>query len=345
MKTKVGVMCMGIICTVAIIVFAYTPASASAAETADFYKGKTIKIIVGFAPGNNLDVGARIMANYLAKQTNSVVIVQNEDGGAGLVARNSMYQTVKPDGLTIMYDPSGALWPSWVLEQEGVAYDISKFEYLGGLEGTMMAFAVSPKGQYQTIDALRKSTRQIKFAISGVASLPCVALLNTIDALGLNAMVGAGYKGSTAATTAMFQGEVDGTSGNMETAYRYQKQGQSKILLYQWYERDKHFSDIPSLNEFIKIPEKSMNLMKSMPSNARIVFAPPNTPKDRVQYLKNNLATIFANKNFQAEIVKVAEYWFGTLTGEEIQKLALQAAKEKSDSIVYYKSLVAKYVK
>lgn len=116
-------------------------------------------------------------------------------------------------------------------------------------------------------------------------------------------------------------------------------------MLYQWYERNKFFADVPSLNEFIKIPDKSMKLMKAIPNNGRILFAPPNTPKDRVQYLKNSLATIFANKDFQAEIIKVAEYWLGDLTGEEIQKLAAEAAKSKSDSLGYYRSLVTKYVK
>jgi tripartite-type tricarboxylate transporter receptor subunit TctC len=345
MKTKVMRLFIGVIFTTAIILMACAPSAASAAETADFYKGKTIKILLGFAPGNNVDLTARIIAPYLAKQTNATVVVQNVDGGAGLVARNSMFQTAKPDGLTIMLDPSGALWPSWVLEQEGVAYDISKFEYLGGLEGAMMCLTVSPKGPYQTIEALRKSTKPIKFAISGVASLPSIAILNTIDALGLNAIVGAGYKNSAACVTAMAQGEIEGTSGNLETAFRYQKEGLAKILLYQWYERNKNFSDVPSLNEFIKIPDKSMKLMKSIPNNGRIFFAPPGTPKDRVQYLQNSLTTIFANKEFQAAIVKVAEYWLGALTGEEIQQLAAEAAKSKSDSLGYYKSLVAKYVK
>lgn len=207
MKTKAMRMFTGVICTMAMILMACAPSTASAAEAADFYKGKTIKMLVGFAPGNNVDLGTRIIAPYLAKLTNATVIVQNVDGGGGLVARNSMYQTMKPDGLTIMMDPSGALWPSWVLEQEGVAYDITKFEYLGGLDGAMMCLTVAPNGPYQTIDALRKSTKPIKFAVSGVASLPCIAILNTIDAMGLNAIVGTGYKNSTACNVAMVRGK------------------------------------------------------------------------------------------------------------------------------------------
>jgi tripartite-type tricarboxylate transporter receptor subunit TctC len=91
---------------------ALAPAAAPAApasDAADFYKGKTIKILVGFSPGNSSDVTARVIARYLAKQTNATVVIYNNAGGGGLVARNEMYSTIKPDGLTIMFDPTGAL--------------------------------------------------------------------------------------------------------------------------------------------------------------------------------------------------------------------------------------------
>jgi tripartite-type tricarboxylate transporter receptor subunit TctC len=317
------------------------PASAAA----DFYKGKTIKIMVGFSPGNNTDVMARIFARYLAKQTDATVVVANDAGGGGLVSRNEMYSATKPDGLTMMFDPTGALWPSWVLNQEGVTYDISKFEYLGGIDGAMMGLMVSAKGPHKSIDDLRNSKAQLKFGASGVASFPSVAVLNAIDALGLNAMVVAGYKSATEYTTAIVQGELDAGSAGLETTLRYQDDGRVKVIAYLWYERDKHFPAVPSLNEFIKIPDKSFNLMKALPNNGKIFFAPPNTPTDRVQYLRNSLTAVFADKNLQAEIVKLNQYWPNILSGEDIKKLALGASQGKADSVAYYKSLVAKYVK
>jgi tripartite-type tricarboxylate transporter receptor subunit TctC len=315
------------------------------AGSADFYKGKTIKILVGFSPGNSSDLAARVIARYLAKQTDTTVVVVNDAGGGGLVARNALYSITKPDGLTIMCDPTGALWPSWVLDQAGVAYDISKFEYLGGIDAAMMGLMVSAKGPYKTIDDLRNSKTQVKFAASGVASLPSISTLNAIDALGLNAMMAAGYKSSVEFTTAIAQREADAGSTDLGTALRYQKDGTMKVIAYLWYERDKNFPDVPSLNEFIKIPDKSLNLMKALSNNGKIFFAPPNTPADRVQYLRNSLTAIFADNNFQAEIVKLNLYWPGVISGEDLKKLALGASQGKTDSVAYYKSLVAKYVK
>jgi len=325
---------------------ASSPAPAApVSAAADFYKGKTIKILIGFSPGNNTDVMARIFARYLAKQTNTTVVVSNNAGGGGLVARNEMYTTAKPDGLTIMFDPTGALWPSWVLNQEGVTYDISKFEYLAGIDGAMMGLMVSAKGPYRTVEDLRNSKTRLKFGASGIASLPCVSVLNTIDALGLNAMMAPGYKSATEYATAIAQGELDGGSAGLETSLRFQEGGTVKVILYLWYERDKNFPDVPSLSDFIKIPDKSMNLMKALSNNGKLFFAPPNTPTDRVQYLRNSLAAVFADKNFQADIVKLNQYWPGVVSPEDLKKLALEASRGKADSVVYYKSLVAKYVK
>jgi tripartite-type tricarboxylate transporter receptor subunit TctC len=327
---------------------ALAPSPAPAAQesaAADFYKGKTIKILVGFSPGNNTDVMARIFARYVAKQTNATVVVSNNAGGGGLVARNEMYSTIKPDGLTIMFDPTGALWPSYVLNQEGVTYDISKFEYLAGIDGAMMGLMVSAKGPYKTVDELRNSKTRLKFGASGIASLPCVSVLNTIDALGLNAMMAPGYKSATEYSTAIAQGELDGGSAGLETALRYQKDGMIKVNLYLWYERNKHFPDVPSLSDFVKIPDKSMNLMKALSNNGKLFFAPPNTPTDRVHYLRNSLTAVFADKNVQADVVRLAEYWPGVISAEDLKRLAVGASQGKADSVAYYKSLVAKYVK
>ena len=319
--------------------------AAPASAAADFYKGKTIKILVGFSPGNSTDLAARVIARYLAKQTNATVVVHNNAGGGGLVARNEMYSTTKPDGLTIMADATGALWPSWVLDQQGVAYDISKFEYLGGIDAPMMGLMVSSKGPYKTVDELRNSKTRLKFGTSGIASLPSVSTLNIIDALGLNAMVAPGYKSSVEYTTAIMQGEADAGSADLGTTMRYQKDGTVKVILYQWYEREKHFPDVPSLNEFVKIPDKSMNLMKALSNNGKLFFAPPNTATDKVQYLRNSLTAVFADKTFQTEMVKLTLYWPGVISGEDLKKLALGASQGKADSVAYYKYLVAKYVK
>jgi tripartite-type tricarboxylate transporter receptor subunit TctC len=349
-QTKGLLMLIGIFCTLVVILTASTltaapPPTSSSSKVADFYKGKTIKLMLGFDPGNMSDTWARIIAPYLTKQIGANVVVVNEGGGGGLVARNGLFKLTKPDGLTIMMDPSGALWPSWLLDQEGVQYDVTKFEYLGGINAAYMGLFVNPKGPYTSVEALKKADKPIKFAVSGVASLPAVTLLNTIEVLKLNAMVGPGYKNTAAVATAVMQGESDGGSCDLQAALNYEKNGQAKVLFIEGYERDPNFPNVPSLADFAKIPDPAMKLLKGLPYNGRVFFAPPGTPKETVQFLQENIAATLANKDLQSAIAKLATYWPGTLSGEEVRKMAIDVGQNKSASLNYYKSLVAKYVK
>jgi tripartite-type tricarboxylate transporter receptor subunit TctC len=349
-QTKGLLMLIGIFCILVVILTATTLTAASAptsssSKVADFYKGKTVKLLLGFDAGNVTDTWARIIAPYLAKQIGANVVVVNEAGGGGLVARNGFFKLTKPDGLTIMMDPSGALWPSWLLDQEGVQYDVTKFEYLGGINAANLSLFVNPKGPYTSVEALKKADKPIKFVVSGVASMPAIAVLNTIEVLGLKAMVGAGYKNTVAVTTAVIQGEADAGSCDLQAAVNYEKNGQLKVLFIEGYERDPNFPNVLCLADFAKIPDPAMKLLKGLPYNGRVIFAPPGTPKETVQFLSESIAATLANKDLQSAIAKLSTYWPGNLSGEEVRKMALDVGQNKSASLSYYKSLVAKYVK
>ena len=73
----------------------------SAAE--DFYRGKVIRIIVGFSAGGGFDTFARTVARYMAKYVpgNPTVIVENMTGAGSLIAANHIYKVARADGLTI----------------------------------------------------------------------------------------------------------------------------------------------------------------------------------------------------------------------------------------------------
>lgn len=345
-KTKGLATLVGVLGAMLLLLTVRTPVNAAATPSVEeFYKGKTVELVVGFDSGNTVDLVARIVAPYLAKQIGATVVVMNQGGGGGLVARNKMFRLTKPDGLTLMLDISGALWPYWLLDMEGVQYDVTKFEYLAGINSTEIGFFVNPKGNYTSVDALKKATKPIRFAVSGVANMPSITLLNTIEVLGLNAIVAPGYKNSMAYFTAVLQGEADGSSSELLTAMNYEKSGQAKVLFSEGIKRDGHFRDIPCLAEIAKIPEPAMKLFKAMPYNGRIIMAPPGTPQEKVQYLKKSIDAVLANKELQAAVAKLVTYWPGAISGEEVKKMASEVGQNKASSIPYYKSLVDKYVK
>jgi len=105
------------------------PASAAAQ---DFYKGKTIRIIVGFSPGGAFDVYSRAIARHIGKHISGspTIVVENMPGAGSLILANQLFSAIKPDGLTIG-NFIGSLLSGQLLDQKGIQFDARKFEYLG----------------------------------------------------------------------------------------------------------------------------------------------------------------------------------------------------------------------
>src|ERR1700687_202491 len=107
------------------------------AQAADFYRGKTLTMIVGFAPGGGVDTQARTIARHLVRfiPGQPSVIVQNMEGAAGAVAANFLNQRVAPDGLTIS-TPGRSWFVDGVVKGLGIGFDPAKFTYIGSAGGS-----------------------------------------------------------------------------------------------------------------------------------------------------------------------------------------------------------------
>ena len=97
-----------------------------------FYKGKTIRLIVGLAPGGGFDTYSRVIARHIGKHIpgNPTTVVDNMPGAAGLVSANFIYRVARPDGLTIG-NFVGGLNLQQLLGLPGVQFEGAKFEDLG----------------------------------------------------------------------------------------------------------------------------------------------------------------------------------------------------------------------
>src|SRR5262245_50462850 len=101
-------------------------------DAQSFYEGKTLRIIVGLAPGGGFDTYARVIARHVGRHVpgNPTVVVENMTGAGSLIAANHVYRVAKPDGLTIGKF-NGALMLGQVLGQPGIEFDARKFEFIG----------------------------------------------------------------------------------------------------------------------------------------------------------------------------------------------------------------------
>ena len=123
----------GRLCTsfaVALVVLSSAAAPTSAQDAAAFYKGKTVKFIVGNAPGGGFDAYARMLAPHLEKQLGATVVVQNQPGAGGLVALNSVYKATG-DGLQLMMVNGLGGVLAQLVDDPSVRFDLSKMGVLG----------------------------------------------------------------------------------------------------------------------------------------------------------------------------------------------------------------------
>ena len=107
-------------------------AGGGAARAQSFFEGKTMRLVVGFAPGGGFDTYARVISRHMGRHIpgNPTIVVENMTGAGSLISANHLYRVAKPDGLTIGHF-NGALFLGQALGQPGIEFDARKFELIG----------------------------------------------------------------------------------------------------------------------------------------------------------------------------------------------------------------------
>ena len=134
----------------------------------DFYRGKTIRLIVGLAPGGGFDTYSRVIARHIGKHIpgNPTTIVENMPGAASLLAANYVYKAAKPDGLTIGNFVGGLAFQQ-ILGLPGVEFDAPGFEFIGVPATDNFMIGVAKSTGITSVEQWKASGTIIK--IGGVA--------------------------------------------------------------------------------------------------------------------------------------------------------------------------------
>ncbi len=174
-----------------------------------FYKGKTIRIIVGLSPGGGFDTYSRTIARHMGKHIpgEPTVVVENMPGAGSLIAANHLYRVAKPDGLTIG-NFVGSLLLGKIYDQPGIEFDALKFEYIGMPARTSPVCTLTKASGITSIEKWMAAKSPVK--LGGVAAgteLDDIAKLLKAT-LGLPIQLVSGYKGTANVRLAAESGEV-----------------------------------------------------------------------------------------------------------------------------------------
>jgi tripartite-type tricarboxylate transporter receptor subunit TctC len=297
------------------------------ASAQDFYGGKVIRIVVGFAPGGGYDTYSRLIARHIGKAIpgNPRIVVENMDGAGSLIAANHVYRVAKPDGLTIGHF-IGGLFVQQLLGRPGIEFDAQKFEYIGVPAQDNYMLGISKATGIKTLDEWIASKKVIKFGgvAPGSATDDVPKILKA--ALGFPIQVVSGFKGTAPIRLAFNSGEVEGVCNAWESfKATWRKEIDSGDLIMVLQNTAKPHPDLPKVAlaiNFAKTDEARkliQGAVHTIPATARPYVLPPSTPKDRVLMLRQAFLETMRDPEFLAEAEK-ARLNINPLDGEELQR-------------------------
>ena len=297
---------------------------------ADFYRGKTVKIIVGFSAGGGYDAYSRLIGRHLQKHIpgNPSIIVENMAGAGSILLANHMFNVAPKDG-TVIGNFSGQIILEQIFGNPAVQYDLAKFRYLGVPIGeTYLLITTRKSGVTKLEELLGSKAKQI--TVGGIpGSTVEQGPLLMRDLLGANIKVVSGYKGTSDVRLAMESGEIDGIMNSWEsskvTSLDRIKNGDWQLLaqLGDHPIPDLPVKNVPTIPQIAKTEEQRQLLRfgAAAPNQfGKVYLVSPGTPPERGAALETALTRTFADKELLAEAEK-GKLDIDPVSAQHVQKL------------------------
>ncbi|OGQ80851.1 MAG: hypothetical protein A3F90_08170 [Deltaproteobacteria bacterium RIFCSPLOWO2_12_FULL_60_19] len=316
-------------CLVGLLASLFVTVAASAALGQQFYKGKTIRIIVGFAAGGGFDTYARAIARHLGKHIpgSPAIVVENMGGAGSLLAANEIYNRAKPDGVTVG-NFIGSLVQQQLFETKGVEFDARKFEWLGVPVQDSTACALTKASGITSLERWFAAKEPVKLGgeAPGANDSDVPRLLKAV--LGLPIHLVEGYKGTSQIRLAAEAGEIAGgcwTWESIKTTWRQGlESGNVNVVIQVNPQRLPDLPNVPNALEHAKTEEGREIIRAGILNSAailRVYALPPGTPKDRVELMRDAFLATMKDPEFAAEMKK-ANLSINPLSGAEVEKIA-----------------------
>lgn len=264
---------------------------AAAASPEEFFKGKTINVIVGFGAGGGYANYCRQVTQYLGEHTPGKpnFICQYMPGGGGVKAANYLANVAPKDGSVLgMISDYAAL--AQLLEPEKVKYDIREFKWVGVMVPANPLMMVRKGAKVQTFDDLFKEEMIVglvgMLAQDGINS----RLINSV--LGTRMKLVAGYNATAKIALAMEKGEVDASLSSWiswKTRAQSQLASGEFIPLFQiGYKKAWDLPDLPLIRDYAKTPDdkKLLDLGAGSAPFGRSISVPPGYPPELLATLR-----------------------------------------------------------
>jgi len=297
-----GALLVGLLCT--------APAAAPRAQTAqEFYKGKTVSLVIPNAPGGSFDLYARLVADNLGRfiPGHPAIVPQNMPGAGGMQAANYLASIAPKDG-TVMSVLVPNITLAQVLGVQAIAYDTRKLNWIGRIIATTSTLFTWHTSATKTLADLK--SRETLIASTGAVTQAEInsTLLNGV--VGTRLKLIRGYRGSAEAALAVERGEADGTLMPWEflKAAHADWIRDGKITIVARFVRrpipDR--PDVPSVYDLAETAEQRnvVGLFLGSDEMGHPIAMPPGVPRERVDAVREALNTMVDDPAFRADAAR-----------------------------------------
>jgi tripartite-type tricarboxylate transporter receptor subunit TctC len=292
----------------------------------DFYKGRTINLVVGASESGAFSIYARALADAMPRYLpgHPKIIVTTMPGAGGTLMANHMYNVASKDGLTIG-TPMVTMPITQIQRPESVMYDAAQFQWIGNLDGspaaTLVTFHESP---IKTFDDIKSKQLIVTSSGKGSVTYQMPTMINYY--YGTKIKIVSGYRGQADMDIAIMRGEAHGRasfySSFLSSRPREMASGEFRVVVQISTEVPPALKDVPNLIDFAPDDDarqvfELFALQGSVTSRA--FLAPPGIPADRFAALRNAFDMVIADPEFGA-MMQARKLTFEPMSGANVQK-------------------------
>ncbi len=294
---------------------------------AQHFDGKTVTYIIATNPGGNYDAYGRLIGRHLeGKLGADKVIFKNLPGAGHIIGANTLFAS-DPDGYTIGTFNTGLIYAQ-ILQTEGVQFDLNEFAWVGKAAADLRAIALGNNANLASFEELMASSETLNFAASGVGSASFNETNMLADGFDLPINIIPGYQGNEG-EMAMLRGEVVGQVGSKASLQPFVDAGNGFFALVVG-----EAEGIPSAIDYATTDRAKsiVNLINANSNLGRLTAAPPGTPPEVLEELRDAYMAVMEDPEFLAEADKLG-LPIEPARGDEVASLVQGALQQSPETV------------
>lgn len=313
------------------------PASLAFAQSpADFYKGKTVELYIGYSPGGGYDVYGRLLARHIGRHIpgNPTVIVKNMPGAGSLTLANWLYNVGPKDGTVLGTIGRGTGFDP-LLGSTRAKFDAAKFNWIGSANNEVSVCVAWHTAGITSFEQVMQKTLVVGGTGSAADTDQFPKVMNGI--IGTRFKIVSGYPGGNDIGLAMERGEVSGRCGwswssVVATHQHWLDQKKIAVLIQLSLAKHPDLPNVPLVMDYAKTDQhrQMFRLVFARQVMGRPFLAPPGIPRDRVAALRKAFMDTMKDREFLAEAEK-GKLEITPVSGDEVQKLVDETERTPKD--------------